>query len=90
VVRFRVPDSDHIVDADVWCDRNVAGEIEMHHHWDQFIQRHQVVGCDQWGMQNEHKNVFLWPRDVRGFDKEEVGRFVDEREHFTSCTTSLT
>ncbi len=50
LVRFIVSDSDHVVDADIWCDGNLAGEIEMHWHQNEFIQRHQIVGFDQWNV----------------------------------------
>jgi hypothetical protein len=76
-----VSDSNHVVDADVWCDGNIAGEIEMHLHQDELIERHQVMGCDQWYMQNEHQNVFVGLINVGSFDEKEIGRFIDKVEH---------
>ncbi len=64
-------------------DGNVAGEIELERHWNEFVERHQVVWWDQWNVQNEHKNVFLRPIGVGSFNEEEVGGFIGERKEFT-------
>jgi len=36
LVRLRVTNSDHVVRTDLWCDRNVLGEIEMYREQDKF------------------------------------------------------
>jgi hypothetical protein len=73
-----MPDGNHVVDADIRCDGNIAREIEVDRHLDEFIQRHQVVGCDQQSMPNEHINVFFWTIDVGSFKEEKVRMFIDK------------
>ncbi len=57
-------DSDHVVRADLRCDGNVTGEVEMHWKWDKFEKWHQVVWCHKWYMEYQHESVVIRSVDV--------------------------
>jgi len=76
-----VSNCDHVVGAYFRDDGDVAGEIEMNRQWDEFVQRHEVVWCDQWHVENQDECFVFWFVYVRSFDQKKVGRLVNERKH---------
>jgi hypothetical protein len=81
LVGFPVPKSNHVIDADIWGDRNIAREIEIDRNRDKFKKRHEVVRRNQWHMQDKHENVLLRMVDVWCFNEKGIQRFIDEGEH---------
>ncbi len=69
---------DHVVGADVWCDQNIAGEVEVDQKRDEFIKRHQVVRSHEWYMEHQYESVVLWPVDLRSFHQKKVRRLMDK------------
>ncbi len=57
-------DSDHVVRPDLLSDSNVAGEVEVHRQRDELEERHQIVRCDQWDVEDEDECFLVRLIDV--------------------------
>ncbi len=70
-------DSNHVVCTNLGNNR----EIEMDRQWDEFIEWHQIVRCDEGNVEDQNESFLIRFVNVRGFDEKKVGRLVDKREH---------
>jgi hypothetical protein len=72
LIGLRVTNRNHIVDSNLRSDGDIAGEIKMNWQRDEFVQRHEVVRCDEWYVEDQHECFVFWFVHVRGFDEEEI------------------
>ena len=74
-------DCDHVVGADFRDNGNIAGEIEMNRQRYKFVQRHEVVWCDEWHVEDQDECFVFWFVYVRSLDQKQVRRLVNELKH---------
>jgi hypothetical protein len=60
LIGLRVTNRNHIVDSNLRSDGYIAGEIKMNRQRDEFVQRHEVVRCDEWYVEDQYECFVFW------------------------------